>query len=208
MSEVVRAWVWGWSLCRDSASPVAEPDGFRIDVAKPGHRVRYVLPGADSVRERAAALSAPGTWLKVCAPREQVLPRLTEPWLAVEPEYLMSLHLPGTPAPAAPAGYSVSLEPTRGYHELVVRAPDGGLAAHGRFAVHERTATVDQVWTDPAHRRRGLGRVVMGGLADRALGLGAAKAVLVSTVVGRQLYESLSWRVESEVTAAHLPEPH
>jgi predicted GNAT family acetyltransferase len=70
--------------------------------------------------------------------------------------------------------------------------------------VRGRAAVIDVVETDPAHRRRGLGSVVMAELSRAAADRGAVRAVLVATEAGRALYEKLGWRVESPITAAHL----
>lgn len=203
----MRDWVWGWSLCRGTADPVVEPDGFRIDVGKHGHRVRFVLTGTSSVRRRAESLTAPGMWLKICGPRDEVLPLLGPAWTVGEPEYLMSVALAdGVARVAAAAGYSTETVSAGGFHEIVVRAEDGTHAARGRIAIHHDTAVVDQVVTEPAHRRRGLGRLMMSALCTLAANHGARTAVLVSTVEGRHLYQSLGWQVDSEMVAAHLPE--
>jgi GNAT superfamily N-acetyltransferase len=49
-----------------------------------------------------------------------------------------------------------------------VRTADGAFAARGKIAVTGPTAAVDQVKTDPAHQRRGLGRLVMRRLTGAA----------------------------------------
>ncbi|GAB4589190.1 GNAT family N-acetyltransferase [Nocardia sp. IFM 10818] len=177
-------------------------------MGKHGHRVRFVLTGTASVRRRAESLTEPGTWLKVCGRRDEVLPLLDSAWRVGDPEYLMSVPVAGGDARiAAPAGYSSEIVAERGFHEVVVRREDGAHAARGRVAVHGATAVVDQVVTEPDHRRRGLGRVVMDGLRTVAAAHGATTAVLVSTVEGRHLYRTLGWQVDSEMVAAHLPEP-
>ncbi|MEU4446109.1 GNAT family N-acetyltransferase [Actinosynnema sp. NPDC050801] len=203
----MREWVLGWSLCRDAPEPVEEPDGFRIDVGLPGHRVRFVLAGTASVRERAVASTEPGTWLKICGRRADVVPLLGPGWVVGAPEFLMSTTPGDGPAVPAPDGYRTEVVRERRFHEVVVTAPDGGRAARGRFAVHGGVAVVDQVVTEPAHRRRGLGRCVMGTIGAHARDRGAGVAVLVATVEGRHLYESLGWWVDSEVVAAHRPDP-
>jgi predicted GNAT family acetyltransferase len=50
------------------------------------------------------------------------------------------------------------------------------------------------VVTEEAHRRRGLGGLVMRTLADRALEEGAALGVLGAIDAGRALYETLGWK--------------
>lgn len=207
MRQQVQDWVWGWTLCRDAPSPVAEPDGFRVDVGKASHRVRFVLTDTVSVRRRAETLTSPGTWLKICGRRDDVLPDLGPQWVIGDPEFLMSTALGGHGIGAtAPEGYSTTTASIRGFHEVVVRGPDGSEAARGRFAVHGRAAVVDQVVTLPVHRRRGLGRLVMSSIGAHAADCGARTAVLVSTVDGHGLYRSLGWTVDSEMVAAHLPE--
>ena len=202
--EVVADWVRGWALSRGTADPVIEPDGFRIDVGLPEHRVRYVLPDPDSAGPRASGLTEPGTWLKVCGSPEQVRPALSSRWTVGAPEFLMSTGLGTRPPTTPPDPYTVELHSTGDVHDVVVRAADGGCAAKGRVAVRGRAAVIDVVETDPAHRRRGLGSVVMSELERVAAADGAVRAVLVATESGRALYEKLGWTVESPITAAHL----
>ncbi|MEV8437744.1 GNAT family N-acetyltransferase [Actinosynnema sp. NPDC051121] len=202
--RVVAEWVRGWALSRGTPDPVEEPDGYRIDVGLPGHRVRYVLPDPRSVGPRAAGLTEPGTWLKVCGSAEQVRPALDSRWTIGAPEYLMSTGLGTRPPVTPPDPYTVQPGVTGDVHDVVVRAADGGWAARGWVAVRGRAAVVDRVETDPAHRRRGLGSVVMSELMRVASDRGAVRAVLVATEEGRALYRRLGWAVESPVTAAHL----
>ncbi|MER5227101.1 GNAT family N-acetyltransferase [Streptomyces flaveus] len=70
----------------------------------------------------------------------------------------------------------------------------------GRY--HRPTFVVDQVETDPAHQRRGLGRVVMHTLTDITAGQGATAGVLVATPEGRALYETVGWHVLAPLTGA------
>ena len=200
---MITDWVWGWALSRGTPDPVAEPDGYRIDVGLPGHRVRYVLLEPGAVRRRAAGLTEPGTWLKVCGAPDQV--RLDSRWTLSAPEYLMSIELGEHPAVTPPDHYTVDVRSAGDVHDAVVRTTGGEHAAKGRAAVHRRAAVIDMVETDPAHRRRGLGSVVMSELSRVASERGAARAVLVATEAGRALYEQLGWTVESPITAAHLP---
>ncbi|MFB9909486.1 GNAT family N-acetyltransferase [Allokutzneria oryzae] len=203
LEVVVREWVHGWALSRNTPAPVGEPDGYRIDVGLPGHRVRYVLPNTSTVDDRCAALTSPGTWLKVCGAPESVPRR----WTVGEPEYLMSKDLAGAVNVAVPGPYHVEVLGEGAVRDVLVRSGNGERAARGRVAVWGTAAVVDQVVTEPAHRRRGLGRVVMGELGVLAAELGALRAVLVATEDGLGLYGALGWVVRSPVTAAHLPEP-
>ncbi|SHF14511.1 GNAT family N-acetyltransferase [Streptoalloteichus hindustanus] len=199
-------WAHGWAVSRGTPPPVAEPDGHRIEVGAPGHRVRYVLPDTTTVGHRATTLTAPGTWLKVCAAPEVVLPALTPAWTVGDTEYLMSTDLSPEPAATPPRPYVVEIVSDGGVHDVVVRTTDGARAANGRIAVHGTAAVADQVETAPEHRRRGLGRVVMSTACAVAYAAGARRAVLVATEQGRALYGALGWSLESPVTPAHLPE--
>ncbi|WP_414937083.1 GNAT family N-acetyltransferase [Amycolatopsis sp. cmx-11-51] len=207
MAGLIKAWVHGWALSRGVGVPVAEPDGYRLDVGRPGHRVRYVLADAGSVARRARALTEPGTWLKVSGSREEVAETVPSNWTVGPPEYLMSTPLAMRPVMAAPEPYRAELVGDGVVTDVVVRAPDGSRAATGRVAIAGGTAVVDQVVTEPEHQRRGLGRFVMRRLDEVAVAAGADKAVLVATEEGRALYLSLGWTVAAEITPAHLPEP-
>ncbi|SDW81301.1 hypothetical protein SAMN05216215_1005205 [Saccharopolyspora shandongensis] len=101
---LVQDWERGWALCRATPSPVAEHDGYRIDVGAPGHRVRFVLNGPASTGRRAATLTAPGTWLKVCGDRAEVVSALSAAWRVEAPEYLMSAALSSDDAGAIEPG--------------------------------------------------------------------------------------------------------
>lgn len=202
MIQIVTDWVWGWALSRGTPDPVEEPDGYRIDVGLPEHRVRHVLLEPGSARLRAAGITEPGTWLKVCGSLDRPM---DSRWTVSPPEYLMSIELGAHPAVTPPAHYTVDVHSTGDVHDAVVRTTGGEHAATGRVAVRRRAAVIDMVETDPAHRRRGLGRVVMSELSRIASERGAVRAVLVATEAGRALYEQLGWTVESPITAAHFP---
>lgn len=206
VAGLIKAWVHGWALSRGVGLPVAEPDGYRLDVGRPGHRVRYVLSDAGSVERRARALTEPGTWLKVSGSREEVQKTVPPSWEVGPPEYLMSAPLALRPVMAAPEPYRAELVGDGVVTDVVVRAPDGSRAATGRVAIAGGTAVIDQVVTEPEHQRRGLGRFVMRRLDEVAVAAGAERAVLVATEEGRALYLTLGWTVDAEITAAHLPE--
>jgi ribosomal protein S18 acetylase RimI-like enzyme len=78
-----------------------------------------------------------------------------------------------------------------------VCSADGAVAARGQIAVTGSSAVVDQVETDPAHQRRGLGSLVMRTLANDAVARGASTGVLGASSEGRALYEALGWQVHA-----------
>nr|WP_308429779.1 GNAT family N-acetyltransferase [Streptomyces ruber] len=65
-----------------------------------------------------------------------------------------------------------------------------------------RTAVADQVETSAAHRRRGLGTLVMRTLGRAAFEQGARTGVLAGTPDGRAPYESPGRRVEAPLASA------
>ncbi|MFS0713647.1 GNAT family N-acetyltransferase [Microbacterium sp. 2P01SA-2] len=70
---------------------------------------------------------------------------------------------------------------------------DGELAAHGQVAVAAGDAVFDRIRTMSAFQRRGLGRLIMTGLAAWAAEQRATTGILVASADGRKLYESLGW---------------
>ncbi|MFE3200787.1 GNAT family N-acetyltransferase [Embleya sp. NPDC059237] len=204
-AELIRAWVGGWAVARAVTAPVAVDGGYRLDVGLPGHRVRYVFFDPDRPAEVVRTRTEPGTWIKTLAPIERVRPALTSAWTVGEPEYPMTGPL-RRQSPAAPAGYTIEVETRDETTFGRLLAADGAVAAHGRIGVTGDTAVADQIHTDPAHRRRGLGSVVMTVLADAAAARGARTGVLVATAAGRELYRTLGWTQHGVLTAAWIPE--
>ncbi|WP_406449056.1 GNAT family N-acetyltransferase [Streptomyces sp. NBC_01622] len=203
-AEAVEAWVDGWAVSRGAAEPAPSPWGFTIDVGLSKHVMRHVLTTADepTVRKITEDATAPNVWLKVFVAPESLTPWLAPGWsLAAGPGFLMSAQLRASHA-EVPVGYRLRTWNRAGVTRALVRTPDGAFAARGQIAVTGSTAVVDQVETDPAHRRRGLGRLVMAALADVAAGQGAAVGVLGATPDGRALYERIGWRVLAPLTSA------
>ncbi|MCK2214497.1 GNAT family N-acetyltransferase [Actinomadura sp. ATCC 31491] len=206
----VRAWVDGWVISRNAPRPVPEPWGLRVDVGLPGHVARHVVaaPTPDVLRRLTATITAPGTWLKLCAPAEAVAPLLPPPWTVKDREFMMTARLTRhAPPPEPPPGYALAVTTRAGVTAARLLTAAGEVAARGQFAVAGATAVVDQVETAPGHRRRGLGTVVMRTLAARAAARGARTGVLVATAEGQALYETLGWTLHTPMTAAVLTHP-
>ncbi|MGX1881234.1 GNAT family N-acetyltransferase [Streptomyces sp. NPDC055287] len=223
-ADAIRAWVEGWVVSRGAADPVQQPWGLTVDVGLPHHATRHVMTDADeeTVRKLAEVYAAPAVSLKVFLEPETVAPWLGPEWKSDGPGWLMTTRLGRRSgrgsewppdcgsgwgsgrvsgrvsdwvAPGAPEGYSLKSWRRGGVTRLLVLAPDGGFAARGQVSPTGRTAVVDQVETAPAHRRRGLGALVMRTLQEAAYEQGASVGVLGATTEGRGLYESLGWQV-------------
>jgi GNAT superfamily N-acetyltransferase len=198
VSRLARAWVAGWALSRGTEPPVELAEGFRIDVGLPHHVARYVLPDADeaTVRKVAGSVTVPNVWLKAFVEPETVASWLPPGWTEGPPTFLMATELRSS-VTRVPDGYTVTTRIEGGVTFVRVLAADGALAARGQVAVVGESAVVDQVETEPAHQRRGLGSLVMRGLANTGIERGATTGVLGASIEGRALYESLGWRVHA-----------
>ncbi|MFF8772573.1 GNAT family N-acetyltransferase [Kitasatospora sp. NPDC015120] len=204
VNELVREWIEGWIVSRGAADPVDEPWGWRIDVGQPRQVARHVLPepAEADVRTLVAATTAPGTWLKLFADDDTVRPWLGPGWHYDVPGHLMTVPLaPGRPS--APAGYTLTGWERGGVVRALVRTEDGRFAARGQLAVTGASAVADQIETDPAHRRRGLGSVVMRALQDAGHRAGAGTGILVATPEGRALYSALGWSVRAPMASLY-----
>lgn len=103
----------------------------------------------------------------------------------------------------APDGYQVRTWARGGVTRVLVVTEDGAFAARGQIALPGpgRTAVFDQIETSSAHRRRGLGSLVMRTLENAAVASGSSSAVLAGTVDGQALYEFLGWRTLGPMTS-------
>ena len=197
-AELTHRWSEGWAVSRGTAAPVVTPWGLRIEVGAEKQLRRHVLldPQEQGVREVAASIDEPLTWLKSHVEPAGLAAWLPEGWTEDDPGWLMAIDV----APAAvtvPDGYTLTSESKDGVTYVRILTASGELAARGQYGYVGDYGTVDQITTEPAHRRRGLGSVVMNALANAADELGASTSVLGATVEGRALYESLGWKVHA-----------
>ncbi|MGC0337944.1 GNAT family N-acetyltransferase [Streptomyces sp. SLBN-8D4] len=216
MDGVVQAWVTGWAVSRGAAPPEREPWGFTVDVGQLAQVSRHVLEALgddvdeELVRRVAGGVTGAGVWLKVFQDPAVVGGRLGEGWwVDPEPGYLMTVPLAGAEGGRTqlPEGYRKRVWSAGGVTRVLVAAPDGSLAARGQTAPTGATAVFDQIETAPAHRRLGLGSVVMRTLQAAAAAAGADTGVLVGTPAGRALYESVGWHVKAPLTSAKFMGP-
>ncbi|MFD4632367.1 GNAT family N-acetyltransferase [Streptomyces sp. NPDC058284] len=196
VEDLVRTWVAGWAVSRRTPPPVKTPWGLYIEVAdSPDEVGRHVLPRAEEtlVRGAAASVSMPRTWMKMPAESEEAESWLPQGWAREEDGHLMAVDLMTT-RPGVPEGYTVAVETVRAVTTARVLDATGHQAAKGQMASLGEAVVVDRVMTEEAHRRRGLGGLVMRTLADHAVGEGAVLGVLGATDAGRALYETLGWK--------------
>jgi GNAT superfamily N-acetyltransferase len=197
-ADLMHRWAEGWSVSRGTEAPVVTPWGLRIEVGAENQVRRHVLfePREEGVRELVASIDEPLTWLKSHVEPSELARWLPAGWTEDGPGWLMAVDV----APAAvtvPAGYALTSESKDGTTYVRILTSGGEPAARGQYGYVGDYGTVDGISTEPDHRRRGLGSVVMHALANKAYELGASTSVLGATIEGRALYESLGWKVHA-----------
>jgi GNAT superfamily N-acetyltransferase len=222
MDELVRRWQRGWGLCRGLPPAKQLDHGLEAELGLPGRaREIFTLSDEPEVVRKLVAGAGPETWVTVTTTHreDQVATQLEELGFEVcaERKALMSISLGDHPGAKAGPEYRVELEPEDGVEfapeygvgpaasefgvEVVTgvvecaRVVDrsGFVAARGMVAVVGADAVMHDIQTDPAHRRRGLGSVVMAVLSRRAVERGATTGLLMATADGVQLYQKLGW---------------
>nr|WP_272954670.1 GNAT family N-acetyltransferase [Kribbella sandramycini] len=119
----------------------------------------------------------------------------------------MTRPLAGHPVATAPPAYDVLVVDEGPLIYVHVHAADGSIAAHGMAAVVGTDVVMHDIETEATHRRRGLGRVVMGALVQRGVERGAEHGLLMATEVGTHLYRALGWSTEAILVTATGPTP-
>lgn len=205
ITHLAEVWAHGWALARDVGAPTRAGQAHRLEVSLPQHRVRYVLASARALAWHAPAWSGPGTVVKVFGPRPETVAALGPEWRVGRGEVLMTAPLTARRDPA-PEPYRLQIQSQGGTHRALALTPQGEPAAEAWAALYGTHAVFDRVCTAPEHRRRGLGRALMGALDCISADQGAERGVLVATEAGRALYSSLGWQQHCEVTPALRPE--
>ena len=193
--NLVRRWLEGWRLCR-GLEPVIEYDDAYVALLRLPGRERELFARTDDVDRLASQVTA-DTWLTVTTQDGAELARRfmgagVQPF--EEQKTLMSIELRDHPQPTTE--YEVELS-TDGPLEYVRLLADGTVAARGMAAIVGTDAVMHDIQTDPGHRRRGLGSVVMGALSRRALARSARTGLLMATTDGFHLYRKLGWLPEA-----------
>ncbi|GHH48393.1 GNAT family N-acetyltransferase [Lentzea cavernae] len=204
IGELVERWHRGWIAADGLTSE--HRDGYLVVHVNRPHRVFEWIATDDAetaaMATMVAAASEP-SWLSVPthAPEKVVADVEAAGMIVARPdETFMRRALAGHPAPEPPAGYEVEVTggPVIGVRVLA----DGEVAASGLMAVVGRDAVAHRIETAEAHRRRGLGSVVMGALITEALDQGAETGLLFASTAGVHLYLKLGWEKISDLVVA------
>jgi ribosomal protein S18 acetylase RimI-like enzyme len=156
-------------------------------------------------RKEEGTRAGEAVWLTVTTNQPEAIAAVLEQAgleLLDEPCLLMSIDL--TQHPEAPAPPEYRLETTSDGLLEYARVIDaqGNVAARGMAAIVDQDAVLHDIHTDPAHRRRGLGSVVMTLLSRRAISRGATTGLLMATTDGGYLYTKLGWLTEATMITA------
>ncbi|WP_439663946.1 GNAT family N-acetyltransferase [Lentzea sp. HUAS TT2] len=204
IGELVERWHRGWIAADGLTSEYR--DGYLVVHVNRPHRVFEWLATDDAEVGRMAEIVAAApepSWLSVPTHEpEKVVAEVEAAGLVVArpDETFLRRELTGHPAPEAPAGYR--LEITRDPVIRIQVLADGEVAASGMMAVVGQDAVAHRIETAEAHRRRGLGSVVMGALVREAVRDGATTGLLFASTIGVHLYRSLGWEKISDLLVA------
>ena len=197
--DLVRRWLEGWRLCR-GLEPLIEYDDAVAAVLRVPGRERELVALADdpATVDRLAAQVAGDIWLTVTTQHGDVIAQQLAA-AGVRPfdeqKTLMSISL--VEHFCAATEYELEIKSEGPLEYVRLHAADSTVAARGMMAIVGGDAVMHDIHTDPAHRRRGLGSVVMGALGQRALERGARTGLLMATTDGFQLYRKLGWLPEA-----------
>ena len=207
MTNVVRRWVLGRSISRGWGQADESNGVIVLRVGEPERMVSYVVGEAEfeSAAELAEGDDFPAglSWLSVVTDQpDNVMPRIHRAGLEYRrTEWLMSVELARQPVRRAPAPYGVEVV-RRGEVVQVRVQEDDELAARGQMVVVGNDVVIDMVWTEPGHRRKGLGTAVMARLAEEAQKEGATRGLLAASLEGRELYNAMNWETFAEILVA------
>lgn len=203
------ALLFGWlaarSIARGLPAPVADHGGFRVDTGGEVEICRWAFTRlGEGLAELGRTLDAPGYFLKLCGDGADLLAALPPNWRLQGLGYVMQgPHIP--PAVAAlPDGYGLQIDRSSCGARVTILAPDGALAASGTATEAAGVFVYDRIITEPDHRRRGLGRMVMAALRGMRVDRTTTE-LLVATDDGRALYATLGWTVISPFATAEIP---
>jgi GNAT superfamily N-acetyltransferase len=209
VDDLIRRWQLRWGMTMD-LEPAEEARGaLHVPVGRPDRHVEVIAlhDDPDTVRALAAEVADAADRGRLTVPTND--PDVVEPILKAaelelvgQPEWFMTTDLREHPSSIPRAPYSTALIENGPVIEVQLLTPSGYAAARGTMVALGSDAVAHNIETVPEHRRRGLGRVVMGALAHEALTRGATTGLLIASDDGRQLYEALGWVTRATVLSA------
>jgi GNAT superfamily N-acetyltransferase len=204
--SLLAAWVAARSVARGLPAPVPDHGGLRVDTRSAAEVARWVFAApTDGLRALGRSIRAPRHFLKLCGTGDELLAALPPGWTLDAMAHVMQATR--APAPASlPEGYRIEVDRAGAVVAARVRWANGALAASGYAAAAAGVFVYDRIVTDPAHRRRGLGRALMVALRAAWERTGDPE-LLVATDDGRALYATLGWRTLAPYASASIAVP-
>ncbi|NMN05881.1 MULTISPECIES: GNAT family N-acetyltransferase [unclassified Novosphingobium] len=201
--HLLYAWLTARSLARGLPMPIAEHGGFRVDTGSETETVRWVFPCiSDGLRDLARTIHQSRQFVKVCETSEALRAAMPAHWTIHAPSHVMRAN-GMMPRRQLADGYSIAVEQSGPVTSVRIVTDTGILAASGYGAETDGVFVYDRIVTEPEHRRKGLGHVLMQTLHEAMRDLDSFE-LLVATDDGRALYETLGWRKITSYASASI----
>lgn len=200
---ILHAWLSARSVVRGLPLPVPDHGGYRVDTRSNIETARWVFPKVvPGLEELARSIREPRKFLKLCGTPEHMRGALSKRWQLHPLGYFMQAHN-APPARQLEDGYKVDVKRLGEVIEAHVISKAGLIAASGYAADSHGVFIYDRVTTQPEHRRKGLGHILMRTLYD-ARQHSSYPQLLVATEDGLALYSALGWTTISSYTTASI----
>ncbi|MET9627943.1 GNAT family N-acetyltransferase [Lentzea sp. NPDC006480] len=204
IGELVERWHRGW-IAADGLTSEYRDGYLVVDVNRSRRKYEWIATddAETGAMARIVAATTEPNWLSIPTHSPQkVVAEIEAAGLVVArpDETFMRCVLADHPQFDVPAGYAVEVRRTPVIGVRILK--DGEEAASGLMAVVGEDAVAHRIGTEDAHRRRGLGSVVMGVLAREAVQDGAKTGLLFSSTEGVHLYRKLGWEKISDLVVA------
>ncbi len=200
---ILDAWLSARSVARGLPMPVPEHGGFRVDTSSDAEIARWVFTKIGAgLEELARTITEPRYFLKLCGAANELRAALPKAWELHASSYFMRA-ISKPPARRLPDGYAIEVKRVGSVIEARIASETGVLAASGYAAEAWGVYIYDRIVTEPEHRRKGLGHVLMRTLHDNRQQPGNPE-LLVATEDGRALYSTLGWETISPYSTASI----
>lgn len=200
---ILNAWLSARSVARGLPLPVPEYGGFRVDTKSDAEIARWVFPKIGAGLEKLArTITEPRYFVKLCGAADELRAALPVTWQLHAPGYFMRA-INDIPAGSLPDKYAIAVKHAGAVIEAKIVTETGALAASGYAVEVQGVFVYDRIVTEPEHRRKGLGRVLMWTLHD-ARQRPSDPELLVATEDGHALYSALGWETISPYSTASL----
>lgn len=201
---ILEKWLKGWALSRELPLPVKYKSGYMLDVGYENQKRRYVFAELnDDYIQLSKAINEPWVYLKVCTVSNKLKDILSKKWTIESQAYMMYCSKQVSVLNTTLVDdYRFEFDNYNSTFVVRIVTKNGKLASVGRVVLVDDLAIYDSISTEPNHRRKGLGTILMKELEKIALANHITNNFLVATEEGKSLYLSLGWEIYSLYTSA------